>query len=390
MKTNIYFLVLLGYILNLFTTACSKDPSGGIQLAVISTDSVTAITTNSAITGGNITSDGGSTITERGICYSTKPKPSIVDTKVVDSGKGLGAYVISLNGLISNTVYYVRAYSNNGKEISYGNEVNFKSLIPSFIVFQTGFGNARELWKIDPDGNNLFRLTNNNMADYVPAISPTGNKIVFARQGSLYTMNSDGTNPLIILPTGKDEASQPTWSPNGNQIAFTYYCNCPYVGNGDIYTISSTGSGFNRIVGLTLQDENHPSWSPDGFTIVYTNNSDLYRISATGGESKPIYVTPSIEETEPTLSPDGKMIAYCDGKDIFVVNSNGNGSPINLTNAPLVSAANLYPSWSPDGTMIAFASFGDIWTMNSNGSNKLNITKSPTNNATYPSWGRKP
>jgi uncharacterized protein (TIGR02145 family) len=94
------------------------------NLASISTVSATSITSNSAISGGMITSDGGALITQRGVCFSTAPFPTLANSIVV-SGSGTGNFTSALSGLLANTTYYVRAYATNSVGTSYGNEITF-------------------------------------------------------------------------------------------------------------------------------------------------------------------------------------------------------------------------------------------------------------------------
>jgi hypothetical protein len=90
----------------------------------ISTLTVSAITKNSAISGGNITSNGGVSITEKGVCWSINPTPNLSDDKTSD-GTGTGIFSSSITGLSSNTKYYVRAYATNDIGTAYGNEISF-------------------------------------------------------------------------------------------------------------------------------------------------------------------------------------------------------------------------------------------------------------------------
>ena len=80
-----------------------------------------------ATCGGNVTSDGGKSITSRGICYSTKSNPTIVDNKIV-SGSGVGSFSCILTNLSDNTTYYVRAYATNSKGTEYGMQQVFTTL----------------------------------------------------------------------------------------------------------------------------------------------------------------------------------------------------------------------------------------------------------------------
>ena len=90
----------------------------------LTTNNVTERTTTTAKSGGDITENGGASITVRGVCWSTTPSPTINDSKTED-GTGIGDYTSNLTGLVPNTTYYVRAYSTNTTISSYGNEEVF-------------------------------------------------------------------------------------------------------------------------------------------------------------------------------------------------------------------------------------------------------------------------
>ena len=100
-----------------FTTQSAAIP-------VVTTSSMTNITYASATAGGNITSDGGATITERGVVYAITQNPTTSHTKV-KSGAGTGSFTCNLTGLQANTTYYVRAYAINRKGTAYGKQVSF-------------------------------------------------------------------------------------------------------------------------------------------------------------------------------------------------------------------------------------------------------------------------
>lgn len=96
-------------------------------LATISTSAVSSITKNTAVCGGNITIDGGSAITERGVCWGTNPNPTINNSKT-SNGSGLGNFISSIDGLNANTKYYIRAYATNSVGTIYGSETSFTTL----------------------------------------------------------------------------------------------------------------------------------------------------------------------------------------------------------------------------------------------------------------------
>ena len=98
--------------------------SATATLPTVTTNLVTNITYNSAISGGNVTNDGGAAITARGVCWCTCLAPTINDNHTTD-GSGLGSFVSQLNNLGSNYDIYVRAYATNSQGTSYGETIYF-------------------------------------------------------------------------------------------------------------------------------------------------------------------------------------------------------------------------------------------------------------------------
>lgn len=105
---------------------------------VVVTNIATNIDYTSATLGGNVTSDGGATVTERGVCYSsTSSNPTISDNKK-SSGKGIGNFTVNLTGLASGVTYYARAYAINENDISYGETVNFTTKVLAYEAVDLG------------------------------------------------------------------------------------------------------------------------------------------------------------------------------------------------------------------------------------------------------------
>lgn len=97
-------------------------------LPMLSTTAISAITINSASSGGNITDDGGRPVTVRGVVWDISTNPTILLTTKTNDGTGMGIFTSSLTGLNLNTTYYVRAYATNSAGTGYGNELTFKTL----------------------------------------------------------------------------------------------------------------------------------------------------------------------------------------------------------------------------------------------------------------------
>jgi len=95
--------------------------------ATVSTTAVTGITSTGAVSGGNITSDGGAEITARGVCWATTADPTVAGSKTTD-GTGTGSFTSNITGLDPGTMYHVRAYATNSSGTTYGNDVTFTTL----------------------------------------------------------------------------------------------------------------------------------------------------------------------------------------------------------------------------------------------------------------------
>lgn len=107
------------------------------SVPIISTIALSNLTTTGVKSGGNISNDGGSTVTSRGVCWSTSSNPNAsMSTKTID-GNGIGIYQSDITGLSPNTTYFVRAYAINNVGVGYGNELTFTTLAPSLPTLNT-------------------------------------------------------------------------------------------------------------------------------------------------------------------------------------------------------------------------------------------------------------
>ena len=91
-------------------------------IPTVTTDTVSGITDTSAVSGGNVTSDGGAAVTARGVCWSTSHNPTLSDSHTAD-GTGTGSFTSNITGLTATNTYYVRAYATNSVGTAYGNEI---------------------------------------------------------------------------------------------------------------------------------------------------------------------------------------------------------------------------------------------------------------------------
>ncbi len=134
--------------------------------------------------GGEVTNDGGATVTARGVCYSTKPNPTVADSKTTD-GTGKGAFTSSLADLKGLTTYYVRAYATNSAGTAYGSEVSFTT--PQAIVTLWVAGDFQG-WNPGAATDSLMNTSDNQLVrGYVYLPNTNGFKFVSQK-------NWDGPN----------------------------------------------------------------------------------------------------------------------------------------------------------------------------------------------------
>jgi uncharacterized protein (TIGR02145 family) len=129
MKKNILIIVAITSLLFAYTGILSAQ----IYLPTVVTSAVSNITSTTAISGGNIQSDGGGSITARGICWAVTVNPTISNSKTSD-GTGIGNFTSNIIGLLPSTTYHVRAYVTNCIGTAYGNDVTFTTLAGLAVV----------------------------------------------------------------------------------------------------------------------------------------------------------------------------------------------------------------------------------------------------------------
>lgn len=104
-----------------FNTTAASLPS-------LTTAAASSIGSSSVSCGGNVTNNGGSSLSARGIVYSISPNPTLSSTVVTDGGTSTGAFSLNITGLAGNTQYFAKAFATNQLGTAYGNEITFTTL----------------------------------------------------------------------------------------------------------------------------------------------------------------------------------------------------------------------------------------------------------------------
>lgn len=196
-------LRLASYGRGLWETFVEQENS---DLASVQTTTPTDITSSTATLGGNVTDEGSSNVTERGVVWSTFPNPTTGDNKIIDGGTGTGSYTAPLTGLSSATTYYARAYAVNNSGTAYGGQEDFTTNCSTFsLPFSEDFEGASfppNCWETFIGDNGIG--TNKNWESTEDAQS--GSKAAFVGYEDVTGGDAEDwmVTPLISLTTGSE------------------------------------------------------------------------------------------------------------------------------------------------------------------------------------------
>ena len=269
------------------------------------------------------------------------------------------------------------------------------------IIFSSNRDGDADIYIMDSDGSNLFNATPDpsplltsvlylirKSSDGWPSWSPDGNVIAFSSardnimmgsvEPNIMSMHADGLQVTNLTNTIEVDGV-PDWSPSGEKIVFV----SDREPGTNIFVMDSDGSNVVQLTNMKVNND-FPRWSPDGSQIVFDSDRDgnyeIYLMETDGSKITRITNDPAKDE-QPCWSPDGDQIAFSSDRDgdfeIYIMDADGS----NITRVTENDIDDWDPAWSPDGKKIALRSKTDegwrIFTVNVDGSNLVQLTGGP-------------
>ncbi len=188
-------------------------------------------------------------------------------------------------------------------------------------------------------------------------VSPDGETLAFDLLGRIWLV-SVGGGAARPLTDALGDARQPTWSPDGDRIAFQAY----WDGNYHLWSVALDGTGLLQHT-RGPYDHREPDWSPDGSTIAVSSDRgggyDVWLVDVADGEVVRVTQEGGVRYA-PAFSPDGARIAFVaerdGGAEIRVVEVRGSGASRGVVSAD-GSQVNA-PAWTPDGDALIYNEIG--------------------------------
>jgi TolB protein len=224
------------------------------------------------------------------------------------------------------------------------------------VVATTRTDNDSELYTMRADGSDIGRLTNDDVYDLDPAVSPDGRRIVF-RGGTgsgLFVIGSrgGGRTRLTTPPPGSEDL-YPSWSRDGERVAFVRSLTPSGLTAAELWTIRADGTDARRLY-VSDHDLVGTTWSSRDESIAFgrfdLSRPAIWTVGPDGREAHELTTLGGV--TAPAWSLRGHRLAFVTAgtTNLVVLDVESGAATVAATDAEWGSR----PAWSPDDSQIAF------------------------------------
>ncbi len=228
--------------------------------------------------------------------------------------------------------------------------------IPCTIAFDTDRDGNREVYRMNPDGKDPVNLSQNPGDDRNPSFSPDGSQIAFvsSREGEpeggpfIYIMDANGKD--IRRLNDNPQSDLPDWSHDGNWIVFT--------SQDDIFVIPADGNAMAINLTNSPEKDSMPSWSPDDSQIVWLSGDDrswnIFVMEADGSNIRQLTQDGKVSDVK--WSVDGRLFTHWDNQEAGCFNCIMDADGSNIGDAGGKGEIQQYlPFWTLDGSRVECA-----------------------------------
>lgn len=246
------------------------------------------------------------------------------------------------------------------------------------IAFVSNRDGTNDVFVMDKNGGNIHNVTNHHGYESDPRWAPDGSRIAYVSTYDfmeyIYVVDIETRDPVKVADPG-GLIENYSWAHSGNAIAFISKTDDE---NYELYTVNSDGSNPVKIFSTDVRIYT-VLWTAGDSRLIYETSNRLVSIE-TDGSNEIVLIDETINTAGCSLSKDGTKIVFSIFHGFGMINIDGSGLQLYELNEGCNNV-----SLSPDGTKVAFSNTNYIFIVNSDGTDKRKVF-SALGKSTKPCW----